>query len=97
MEIATYKYHLTLSLEQYADGRPGLGKNLEIDFEHYQELFRLIDTLNQRNPFSNEEQLATFIIGLKMFSEVMIKNLNHPLFEELSAAYRPFMMKLKRL
>jgi len=34
---------------------------------------------------------------LKLFSEVMIKNRNHPLFEELLPAFKTFMEKLKAL
>jgi hypothetical protein len=34
-------------------------------------------------------------IGLKLFSEVMLKNRNHPLFEEFLPAFGVFMKKLK--
>ncbi len=45
--------------------------------------------------FETENQVTKFAIGLKMFSEVMLKNRIHELFAEFRPAFGEFMKKLK--
>ncbi len=73
MEKKTNKYHLTLRLLQTANGHTEPPKQLELQFENHDEIFEIIDRLKSKDPFSNKEQATKFAIGLKMFSEVMLK------------------------
>jgi len=95
MEKKVNKYHLTLSLLQGTSGEAILEKQLSLTFDNHDEIFAIIDRIKAKNLFDNEEQATAFAIGLKMFSEVMIKNRNHPLFEELKPAFQSFMKRLK--
>jgi hypothetical protein len=95
MEKKTNKYHLTLRLLQTANGQSETPKQLELEFENHDEIFQIIDRLKAKDPFGNQEQATEFAIGLKMFSEVMLKNRHHPLFEELQPAFQSFMKRLK--
>lgn len=95
MEKRTNKYHLKLEYTTSAKEDVILPDPIEIDFENHDNIFDIIDTIKEKNLFTNENQAAEFAIGLKMFSEVMIKNKNAPLFDELLPAFGAFMKKLK--
>lgn len=97
MEKRTNKYHLTLKLLQSASGESNTFKQLELEFNNHDEIFEIIERIKAKNLFEDKEQGTEFAIGLKMFSEVMIKNRNHPLFEELKPAFQTFMKRLKSM
>ena len=97
MEKKSNKYHLTLQLNQYANGELEPKKELEFDFDNHDEIFGIIERIKAKNPFGDEAQAIEFALGLKLFSEVMLKNRKHQLFEELNEAFPIFMKKLKSL
>jgi hypothetical protein len=96
MAKRAYQYQITLEQLQLANGEPANHEPLQLTFENHDDIFNIIERLQQKDPFNSRVQAAEFAIGLKMFSEVMIKNKNHPLFEELFPAFRFFMEKLKK-
>ncbi|MNR45833.1 hypothetical protein D3C85_1647260 [compost metagenome] len=51
--------------------------------------------MKNRDIFKTKDQAAEFAIGLKMFSEVMLKNRENELFSEFRPAFSEFMKKLK--
>ena len=51
--------------------------------------------MQERNLFNNENKSAEFAIGLKMFSEVMLRNKDNAMFEEFLPEFKKFMQKLK--
>ena len=95
MSKRAYKYHLRL--EQVAGIAPDSPKHepLELDFENHDDIFSIVERLQSRNLFEEPGQSTEFAIGLKLFSEVMLKNRQHPLFEELAPAFKAFMQRLK--
>jgi hypothetical protein len=97
MEKKTNKYLLTLQSQQYASGDIEPKIHLEFEFDNHDEVFSIIEKVREKDPFSNQEQATEFALGLKLFSEVMIKNRKHPLFEELAPAFGSFMQRLKNL
>ena len=97
MEKKTNKYQLTLTLQQYANGQSEPAKQLELDFTNHDEIFGIIERLKATDPFNDSAQATEFAIGLKLFSEVMLKNRNSPLFEELMPAFGSFMKRLKSI
>jgi hypothetical protein len=60
------------------------------------EIFNIIERVKQKNLFANDEQSTEFALGLKLFSEVMLKNRQHPIFEDLLPAFKVFMENLKQ-
>ena len=68
---------------------------VELEFENHDNIFSIIERLQGKELFQSKNQAAEFAIGLKMFSEVMLKNRDNPLFSEFSPAFREFMKKLK--
>jgi hypothetical protein len=97
MEKKTNKYRLKLYLEQYADGRTVPAKKIELAFDNHDEIFGIMERLMAKDPFNDPQPAAQFALGLKLFSEVMLKNRHHHLFEELSTAFPSFMKRLKSL
>ena len=95
MSKRAYKYHLRL--EQVAGIAPDSPQHepLELDFENHDDIFSIVERLQSRNLFAEPGQSTEFAIGLKLFSEVMLKNRQHPLFEELAPAFKAFMQRLK--
>lgn len=89
------KYKLLLEQVELANGEAGNREPIEIEFTNHDEVFGIIDRLRQKNPFGDTEKAAQFALGLKLFSEVMIKNRSHPLFEDLLPPFGEFMKKLK--
>jgi len=97
MEKKSNKYYLTLSIKQYANGETEPAKELGIEFDNHDEIFGIIEKIKEKNIFENPEEATQFAIGLKLFSEVKLKNRKHPLFEELNEVFPLFMKKLKSL
>ncbi|OLY92143.1 protein of unknown function [Cnuella takakiae] len=93
----TNKYHLSLRLLETANGEQDPSKSLELDVENHDEIFNIIERIRQKNLFDAEQQSTEFAIGLKLFSEVLIKNRNHELFTELGPAFQLFMKRLKAM
>lgn len=91
----TNTYRLTLEQLVLASGATGSAEPLQLAFENHDELFDIIQKLQAKDPFQDTQQATELAIGLKLFSEVMLKNRPHPLFEELRPAFRAFMHKLK--
>jgi hypothetical protein len=94
MEKRSNKYHLELKELSLKDGSDGT-KTLEFNFENHDDLFQILDIIKSKNVFSNEQTANEFALGLKLFTEVMLKNKQHSLFEELRPAIMEFMKKLK--
>lgn len=94
MEKRNNKYHLTLQELSLKDGSEG-GRTLEFDFENHDSLFHVFEVIQSKKIFEDENTAHEFALGLKLFTEVMIKNKQHPLFEELRPAIMEFMKKLK--
>jgi len=88
------KYKIQLQEVALKDGTQP-GKSIAFEFENHDNIFNLIEQTQNSDRFEDKSQNIEFILGLKLFSEVMIKNRNNPLFEEFSPAFGQFMKKLK--
>ncbi|KAF2327936.1 DUF3861 domain-containing protein [Flavobacterium ginsenosidimutans] len=97
MEKRSNKYYLTLSLKEYANGETQPAKELGIEFDNHDEIFAIIERIKEKNIFPDDSQAVQFALGLKLFSEIKIKNRKNPLFDELNEVFPIFMKKLKSL
>lgn len=77
------------------DGRPE-SESAAITFEaqNHDDIFAIIDRLDQARLLP-EGETAEFALGLKLFSEVVLRHRREPLFAEMSAAMGTFMKHLK--
>jgi len=94
MEKKQNKYKITLE-HIHSPKDLDLNAPLQFEFENHDEVFSIIEKIKANNPFEYENQATEFAVGLKLFSEVMLKNRENPLFEEFLPAFALFMKKLK--
>ena len=88
--------HYKVTLEHiYSPADEDLHRRVELVFDNHDNLFNVIDKVQDKDLFSDMGQSTEFAIGLKMFSEVMLKNKDNPLFEEFLPSFKDFMKKLK--
>jgi polyhydroxyalkanoate synthesis regulator protein len=97
MEKRAHKYKLRLEYLKNAKGEAISAAPLELTFENHDDIFSIIERQKAKGLFGDNNQATEFAIGLKLFSEVMIKHRKDPLFEELAPAFGEFMKKLKAI
>jgi hypothetical protein len=95
MEKRTNKYKLKLELLATTKVDDTIYLPIELEFDNHDNIFTIVERMKQRNLFQTENQAAEFAIGLKLFSEVMLKNRENELFSEFRPAFSDFMKKLK--
>jgi len=88
------RYKILLQEIELKDGTQ-TGKSIELEFENHDNIFSLIEMTKDSDRFENKTHNTQFILGLKLFSEVMIRNRNNPLFEDFAPSFKEFMKKLK--
>ncbi|WP_375434988.1 DUF3861 domain-containing protein [uncultured Hymenobacter sp.] len=69
--------------------------SLEFDFSNHDDVLHIVRLMQAKPLFADAEEAAQFALGLKLFSEVMLKHRTNPLFAELAPAFGAFMKKLK--
>ncbi|UUV22386.1 DUF3861 domain-containing protein [Paenimyroides aestuarii] len=94
MNKKNYTYSLILSALEDKSGVKRK-EELQFDFENHDDIFDIVDRIKSKSVFEEEKTATEFVIGLKLFTEVLLKNRKHPLFEELGPQMAAFMKKLK--
>lgn len=88
------KYKITLEETVLKDDSQQ-PKTLSFEFENHDDLFNVIHMAKSKQLFSQEQDAVELALGLKLFSEVMLRYRSHPIFEELKPAFGNFMKQLK--
>ncbi|KKX51562.1 MULTISPECIES: DUF3861 domain-containing protein [Sphingobacterium] len=94
MEKRNNAYQLELKEVSLKNGDAGT-KSLHLNFDNHDDLFNIFEVISSKQIFDNKETATEFALGLKLFTEVMLKNKENPLFEDLRPAILEFMKKLK--
>jgi hypothetical protein len=89
------KYKLRLDLLELLRPDDKVYTPIELEFGNHDNIFAIIEKMKERNRFKTEQDSVEFAIGLKLFSEVMLKNKDNPLFEDFRPAFGNMMKKLK--
>ncbi len=92
-----YQYKLRLEGLTNPVGEAMETAPLEIVFQNHDDIFKIIEMAQDKKLFVDSNEGVEFAIGLKLFSEVMLKNRNYELFQEFVPAFKGFMMKLKSM
>ncbi|MFP9114744.1 DUF3861 domain-containing protein [Flavobacterium sp. RHBU_3] len=95
MEKRNNKYKILVEEIELKDGS-STGKNLQVEIVNHDDLFQIIEMAKSKNIFPDEKQATEFALGLKLFTEVVLRNTENPLFDDLKPAIGAFMQKLKR-
>ncbi|WP_022825023.1 DUF3861 domain-containing protein [Hymenobacter norwichensis] len=95
--MAKRAHHYRLRLEHLAPASPEqpIHAPLTLDFDNHDDILQIVERMEARQLFATPGQASEFAIGLKLFSEVLLKNREHPLFTEFRPAFSAFMKKLK--
>lgn len=91
-----HRYRLTLEHLATASEEQTQHASLQFDTGNHDDLFSIIDKLRSKQQFDADTS-AALAVGLKLFTEVMLKNRQHPLFEEINQPLRDFIGKLKSM
>lgn len=89
------RYKLTLELLELLKPDDKKYETIALEFGNHDNIFNIIERMKKRNRFKTEQDSVEFAIGLKLFSEVMLKNKDNPLFEDFRPAFGGLMKKIK--
>ncbi len=89
-----HRYRVTI--EHLGTPRDGMDKQPELVFEaiNHDEIIGIVQRIRASGHYS-EDEAASIGIGLKLFSEVMLKRKEDPLFQALRPAMSSFIGGLK--
>ncbi len=89
-----HRYRVTL--EHLGTPRDGMAKQPDLVFEavNHDEIIAIVQRIRASGQYSADEA-AALGLGLKLFSEVMLKRKDDPLFQALRPALRSFIGGLK--
>ena len=88
--------HYKITLEHiYNPKGDELQLPVSVEFDNHDNIFNIIKLMQERDMFLDIDQSTEFAIGLKLFSEVMLRNKDNALFEDFLPEFKNFMQKLK--
>jgi hypothetical protein len=73
MAKRTNRYKLTLEEISLAKEEDIKNDPLTLEFDNHDNIFKIINAIKSKNIFDDENQSTEFAIGLKMFTEVILK------------------------
>ncbi len=89
-------YHVTVQHLADAKGQPSTyDENIEFDVGNHDDIFKIMKLLKDAE-FFDEDTTQAFVVGLKLFLEVMLTHRDHVLFQDLEPAMKQFMKNLKQ-
>ena len=96
MDKVSNQYKLTLEALSLKHQPEAELPSISFEFENHDNLFKIIEMAKAKNIFDDENQAVEFALGLKLFTEVVLKNRENPIFSDLKPAIGEFMKKLKQ-
>lgn len=91
-----HRYRITLEHLGASKEDTPLHASLSFETGNHDDLFPIIERSRAKGVF-DADTAAALALGLKLFTEVMLKNRDHPLFADVSAPMRAFIGKFKAL
>jgi Domain of Unknown Function with PDB structure (DUF3861) len=95
MAKRSHQYKLVLEYLKDNDGKDMQHDPISINFENHDDIFNIIELVKAKKLFADESQVTEFVIGLRLFTEILLQNSSHQLFTDLKPAIVAFMGKLK--
>ena len=92
-----HRFRITVEALTDRKGEPVDKPELVFEVENHDDILASVERIQGREDLNfGEQNSAAFAVGLKLFSEVMIENRKHPLFEPLRDSFKEFMIGLKK-
>ncbi|GEP93331.1 protein of unknown function [Chitinophaga terrae (ex Kim and Jung 2007)] len=98
MDKKAYNYQLTIKGLTDLQGQTFENEPLILEFQNHDDLFKILEIAKSSAIFENPNDNTEFFIGLKLFSEVLLRNRKtpNPVLKDLTETVGAFMMKLKK-
>ncbi len=94
-EKRVHQYKLTLDYLKNNKGEDMHEEPIVLLFQNHDNIYKILEVLEERDLFGDREQTHQFAIGLKLFGDILMRHRDHPLFEDIHPAFVAFMKKLK--
>ncbi|WP_312343156.1 DUF3861 domain-containing protein [Stutzerimonas nitrititolerans] len=92
-----HRYRVTVEHLSDAQGAPSKYKQpLSFEVGNHDDIFDIVQRTHERVNLDATSATA-FAVGLKLFSEVMLENGKHQIFQEFAPHFRTFMKNLKKM
>jgi hypothetical protein len=88
-------YKFTIEHLENSKGHTVETKPLVFETKNHDDIFKIIENIKSKIKLEEEDSTA-FVIGLKLFSEVMLKNKDIEPYKEFLPHLKDFMKKLKK-
>lgn len=69
--------------------------DLGFHFENHDDLNQIVERLRDKALFGSDEEVKTFVVGLKLLGSVLLQHRGEPLFQDFAASFGSFMKSLK--
>lgn len=92
--MKSHHYQIEVRHTADKDGQAIEGHSLSFSANNHDEVLDIIARVQQAGLFPADEA-AAFALGLKLFSETMLKHRQNPLFADIQPAMREFIGQLK--
>ena len=89
-----HRYRVTLEYLADADGNPQQREPLVFEAHSHDEIFDIVELVRSRR-LLDARTTAAFVVGQKLFGEVVLENRSNPLFSEFWPHFLSFMKTLK--
>lgn len=89
-----HRYRVRIEHLEDAKGQPVSREPLSFEVGNHDDMFHIVELMRTRGDFDPDTSTA-LAIGLKLFSEVMLENKDHELFEDFRPHFVQFMKRLK--
>ncbi|RMO93815.1 hypothetical protein ALQ33_02266 [Pseudomonas syringae pv. philadelphi] len=89
-----HRYRIQIDHLEDINGQPVSRSPLSFEVGNHDDVFHIVELIRAQRDFDPDTSTA-LAIGLKLFSEVMLENKDHLLFEEFRPHFVQFMKRLK--
>lgn len=89
-----HRYRITLEYIADSDGNPVSQAPLVFEAGNHDEIMGIVELIRRRELF-DDQTAAAFVVGQKLFGEVLLENRTNPLFAEFWPHFLSFMKRLK--
>lgn len=91
-----HRYRVTLEYIADPDGNPQQHDPLVFEANSHDEIIGIVG-LARKSELMNEQNTTAFVVGQKLFGEIVMENRNSPLFKDFWPHFLEFMHKFKIL
>lgn len=90
-----HRYRITLERLASQNGSLAAPETLQFEVGNHDDIFAIVEKICGRDDFDKDSATA-LAVGLKLFSEVMLENKEHPMFSSFQVHFAEFMKELKK-